>query len=39
MESLLSVKQLKTAFETEYGKLVSVDDVSFDVKKAKHWRL
>lgn len=35
MESLLSVKQLKTAFETEYGKVVSVDDVSFDVKKGE----
>lgn len=35
MESLLSVKQLKTAFETEYGKVVSVDDVSFELKKGE----
>ena len=35
MESLLSVQQLKTAFETEYGKVVSVDDVSFTVKKGE----
>ena len=35
MESLLSVKQLKTTFETENGKVVSVDDVSFDVKKGE----
>ena len=35
MESLLSVNQLKTAFETEYGKVVSVDDVSFYVKKGE----
>ena len=35
MESLLCIKRLKTAFETEYGKVVSVDDVSFDAKKGE----
>lgn len=32
MDYLLSVQGLKTAFETERGKVISVDDVSFDLK-------
>ncbi|PWI24747.1 peptide ABC transporter ATP-binding protein [Kurthia sibirica] len=32
MTSLLSVRSLTTAFDTEHGKVVSVDDVSFDVQ-------
>lgn len=35
MKSLLSVNELRTAFETEYGKVVSVDDVSFDVQEGE----
>ncbi|MBM7699901.1 ABC transporter ATP-binding protein [Kurthia huakuii] len=32
MESLLSVKHVTTAFDTEHGKVISTSDVSFDVK-------
>ena len=32
MESLLDVRGLRTAFETEHGKVVSVDEVSFELK-------
>lgn len=32
MESLLSVKHVTTAFDTEHGKVTSTSDVSFDVK-------
>lgn len=35
VESLLSVKHLTTAFQTDLGKVVSVDDVSFDVKEGE----
>lgn len=35
MKSLLSVNELRTAFETEYGKVVSVDNVSFDVQEGE----
>ncbi|WP_239618088.1 ABC transporter ATP-binding protein [Cohnella mopanensis] len=32
MESLLAVSHLQTAFDTDQGKIVSVDDVSFNLK-------
>lgn len=35
MESLLNVKHLTTAFDTERGKVVSVADVSFTVKQGE----
>jgi len=35
MESLLSVNGLQTAFDTESGRVVSVDDVSFHIKSGE----
>lgn len=35
MESLLSVKELKTTFKTLRGEVTAVDGVSFDVKKGE----
>lgn len=32
MGNLLSIRDLKIAFETEHGKVVSVEDVSFEIK-------
>lgn len=35
LEKILEVKNLKTAFATEHGSILAVDDVSFDVYKGK----
>lgn len=35
MESLLSVNGLQTAFDTESGRVISVDDVSFHIKSGE----